>query len=168
MSTMPILNYMRLGFSSLVMILCGWAFLESRGFPTQAAIFPMIIAGFGTLLAAATLVVDALRWRRSGSALGGGTSATASTAAYEPGTPQGYVFARAGRYGLWILGYLLTMFVFGVVVAAAIFVTAFLMIESSVKWRYVWIAPIAILALLFTLENAVNLFWPESLFSILL
>ena len=163
---MPVITALRLGFSVFLIVLFSYTLWQSIGFPPQAGIFPMVSSAVALVLTIVTLVIDTAKWRREGSAVGDDAPATASTAAYEPGTPIGYVFARAARYASWLLGYLLLMFLIGVVAAAAVFVTVFLAIEANVRWRYLWLAPVAVVALLLTLANAVNLFWPYAVFPI--
>ncbi len=164
---MRVLTAMRFSFSTLLIIIFTWALIEASGFPSQARIFPFVVGSAGLTLALLTLAIDFRRFRVQGSAVGGDAPSTASTSAYEPGSPIGYVFARAGKYLLWMLGYLLLMFTIGLVAAAAVFVTAFLFFEAKVKLRYLWIAPIAVVGLLLTLANAVNLFWPRSLMTLI-
>lgn len=164
---MPVLTVLRIAFSSLLIVTFSWALIEARGFPSQAAIFPTAVGSAGLALSIMTLLIDVRRYRLEGSAVGSDAPSTASTAAYEPGTPIGYVFGRAGKYLLWMLGYLLLMFLIGLVAAAAVFVTAFLYFEANVKVRYLWLAPVAVVGLLLTLANAVNLFWPRSLITII-
>jgi hypothetical protein len=163
----PVLSVLRFAFTTLLVVTFAWVILEARGFPTQAAIFPLTVGSAGLALAVMTVVIDFRRYRLEGSAVGGDAPSTASTAAYEPGSPIGYVFGRAGKYLLWMIGYLALMFIIGLVAAAAVFVTAFLFFEAKVKLRYLWLAPVAVVGLLLTLANAVNLFWPRSLFTII-
>lgn len=165
---MPVLTVLRLGFSSLLMVVFAIGFLTARDWPTQAAIYPLAVTAAGFLLAFVTFFSDFRRWRREGDAIGDDASSTASTAVYDisSGGP-GYAFARAARYGAWMLVYMAMMRLIGLVAAAGVFVTAFLLIEAKVRLRWVWIGPLATIALLLTLSNAVNLFWPQATFQLI-
>jgi len=164
---MPIITRMRFSFTILIIIVLFFAANEAQGFSRQARLFPFLVATLGLLVAFLSLWSDIRRYRREGTSVGDDAPSTSSTAAYEPGTPIGYVFARALRYLAWCGVFLLLMYVIGVKAAAMLFVFAFLWIESSLKRIYIPIAPIAIYLLLTVLQNAVNMRWPRSIFEIL-
>jgi hypothetical protein len=79
----------------------------------------------------------------------------------------GYAFVRAGRYGLWLLLYLFLIWLIGLVPASAAFVALFLLVEARVRLRFLLVGSgVTVLGLL-TLANAVNLFWPRSLITLI-
>lgn len=164
---MPVITRMRFTFTTLVIVILALAAIEAQGFSRQARLFPFLVASLGLFVAVLSLLSDIRRYRRDGTAVGKDAPATSSTAAYEPGAPIGYVFARALRYLTWCGVLLLLMYVIGMKAAAMLFVFAFLWIESSLKRIYIPIAPVAIYLLLTVLQNAVNLRWPRSIFEII-
>lgn len=164
---MPVVTRMRFTFTIFVIVVLGLAAIEAQDFSRQARLFPFQVAMLGLLVAVLSLLSDIRRYRRDGTAVGKDAPATSSTAAYEPGAPIGYVFARALRYLTWCGVLLLMMYLIGMKAAAMLFIFAFLWIESSLKRVYIPIAPVAIYILLTVLQNAVNLRWPPSLVEII-
>lgn len=164
---MPVVTKMRFTFTVLIILVFLYAANIADDFARQARIFPLMVSLFGALFATISLISDIRRYRREGTAVGDDAPSTSSTAAYEPGTPIGYVFARALRYLTWCAVLLLLMYVIGVKAGAMLFVTAFLLIESSLRRIFIPIAPVAVYVLLTVLQNAVNLRWPRSIFTLL-
>jgi hypothetical protein len=164
---MPVITRMRFGFTTFIILVLLFAANEANGFPRQARIFPLLVALLGLVVAFLSLASDIRRYRREGTAVGDDAPSTSSTAAYEPGSPIGYVFVRALRYLTWCAVYLLLMYVIGVKAASMLFVFSFLWIESSLRRYFIPIAPVAVYVLLTVLQNAVNLRWPRSLFELI-
>lgn len=164
---MPVVTKMRFGFTTLFILIFLFTAYEANGFARQARLFPLLVSIAGVLIATISLASDIRRYRREGTSVGDDAPSTSSTASYEPGTPIGYVFARALRYLAWCAALLLMMYVIGVKAGAMLFVTSFLLIESSLRRIYIPIGPVAVYALLTVLQNAVNLRWPPSVFVLL-
>jgi hypothetical protein len=163
----PVLTILRFAFSLIWILVFSYAVWEARNFPALSGLFPTVISLAGIVLALFTLVIDVRRWRREGGAVGADAPATASTAQLEPGASIGYAFARAGRYGLWLLSYLFLIWLIGLVPASAVFVALFLLVEARVRVRYLVVGSGVTVAGLLTLANAVNLFWPRSLITLI-
>ena len=164
---MPVLTILRLSFSLVWILVFAYTAWEARNFPALSGLFPTVISAAGIALALFTLGVDLARWRREGGAVGADAPATASTAQLEPGAGVGYAFARAGRYGLWLVLYLFLIWLIGLVPASAVFVALFLLIEARVRLRFLLLGSGVTVAGLLTLANAVNLFWPRSLITLI-
>jgi hypothetical protein len=111
----PVLTILRLSFSVIWIAVFTYTAWEARNFPALSGLFPTVISVAGILLALFTLVIDVHRWRRQGGAVGADAPATAATAQLEPGASVGYAFARAGRYGSWLLGYLFLIWLVGLI-----------------------------------------------------
>lgn len=168
-AAVPTLTILRLGFSVLWIVVFVYTAWESRRFPAIAGWFPMVVSFFGIGLAVATLTIDVAKWRREGDTVGQDAAATASTAAFggEGGAGVPRAFALAGRYGLWLLAYTGLIWLVGAVAGSALFVFLFLLLEARASWPYLVAGPIVTIAGLTLLAEAVNLFWPRSLLTLI-
>lgn len=164
---MPSLTVLRLTFSALWIVVFGYAALESRSFPSISGMYPFVVSLGGLVLATATFLLDIRAWRKGSDVIGSdaSNSSTATLAATEGGS-TGKAFLRAGRYGLWLLGLMALVAVIGLVPAAGVFVLAFLLVEAKAKWPLLVAGPIVTVVLLLVLGNAINLFWPASLITL--
>ncbi|MDD9208004.1 hypothetical protein PU560_16255 [Georgenia sp. 10Sc9-8] len=165
---MTALTALRFGFATLWIIAFSYAIVASFSFPSISGMYPRVAASIGLTLALLTLLLDIRAWRRSGDAVGSEAdgSASAEVAAHNEGA-VGRAFLRAARYGAWLVGLIFLFWLIGAVAAAGIFVLAFLLVESNARWPLLIAGPLAIMALLLGLANAVNLYWPEALFPLI-
>lgn len=164
---MPTLTVLRLGFASVWIVVFAYAAVASRGFPSISGMYPLVVALAGLALAVVTLLVDIRTWRRTGDVVGKDADNSATAALTASGEMTvGQSFRRAGRFGLWLLGLMALVYLIGFVPAAGVFVLAFLIVEADAKWPLIVAGPIVTVALLLLLANAINLYWPESLITI--
>lgn len=164
---MPALTALRLGFSGLCIVVFLYTTVESRSFPSISGMYPLVVSIGGLLLATATLFVDLRTWRRKGEVIGSEADNSSTAALTADGDMTvGQAFRRAGRYGLWLVGLMLLIWVIGMVPAAGVFVLVFLLVEADAKWPLLVAGPIVTVGLLLLLADAINLYWPESLITI--
>jgi hypothetical protein len=163
----PTLTVLRLGFASVWIVAFAYVAIASRDFPSISGMYPMVVAIAGLVLAVVTLLVDLRAWRRTGDVVGRDADNSATAALTASGEMTvGQSFRRAGRFGLWLVGLMLLIYVIGFVPAAGVFILAFLIVEADAKWPLIVVGPIVTIALLLLLANAINLYWPESLITI--
>lgn len=165
---MPALVGLRLGFSALWIAVFAYAITESFAFPSISGMYPRVAASIGLLLALASFVLDLVKWRRGGDVVGGDASNSA-TAALAAGDEHGVrrAFLRALRYAGWLVALMLLFWLVGAVAGAGIFVFLFLLVESKSHWLVLVGGPIITMGLLMLLADAINLFWPESLLTLI-
>lgn len=165
---MPALTVLRLGFASVWIVVFAYVAVASRSFPSISGMYPLVVAIAGLVLAVVTLLLDLWTWRRKGDVVGSDADNSATAALTASGEMTvGQSFRRAGRFGLWLVGLMLLIYLIGFVPASGIFVLAFLLIESDAKWPLVVAGPIITVGLLLLLADAINLYWPESLITII-
>ncbi|TDE07460.1 hypothetical protein [Jiangella asiatica] len=164
---MPALVALRLGFSALWIVAFAYAITETFDFPSISGMYPRVAAALGLILAAVTFAVDLWKWRRGRDVLGSEVSISASAAlAAEDEHGVRRAFLRAARYALWLVALMASFWLVGVVAGAGLFVLAFLLVESKAHWILLVAGPLATMGLLMLLANSMNLFWPESLITL--
>ena len=175
-------SVMRLLFTAFWVAVFAYAAWAARDFAANSGIFPGTIALIGLLIATAALISavrEALRERSAPPVPANASGAHAAGYAEhgEPKSPDSgelnpfsetvdqepISFRRSARYGAWLVGLLLGMWLVGAVIAAAVFVGAFLALEAHANWKWVIAGPVMIIALLLALANGINLYWPETL-----
>ena len=176
------LSVMRLVFTAFWVVAFTYAALASRDFSANSGVFPGIISVIGLLIAVATLVSAvraALRERAAPPAVThaashhfpSGASPDAPkdpdsgevTPVSEDSHEESPSFGRAARYGAWLAGLVLVTWLVGAVIAAGVFVGAFLKVEARAGWKWLIAGPIVTMVGLIALANAINLHWPETL-----
>lgn len=165
---MTALTALRLGFSALWIVAFGYAAWATLSFPSISGMYPRVAASAGLALATMTLLLDLRKWRKAGDVVGVDADNSSSAAlAAEYGGGVGKAFFRAGRYGLWLFALMALFWLIGAVAAAGIFVFAFLLLESRARWPLLVAGPVIMMGLLMLLADAINLFWPESLITLI-
>jgi hypothetical protein len=162
------LSKVRLTLDAVVLILFAWALSQALGFPRLAAQFPMLVAVGGLAFGAVGLARDIKKFRSSGTALGGDVMDTASLSAMvgedsEAGLAD--AFLALGRYAAWIVGYVATVWLLGMVAASALFVGVFLAIEARLGILRSAIAAAAVAAGLVFLSDLLSAPWPHTVWS---
>ena len=67
------------------------------------------------------------------------------------------------RYLLWFVGYIVLIYLAGVLVSTAIFLGTFLLFEAKMRWWGVLISIVSTIVLLNIISSVMNLCWPQSL-----
>lgn len=164
---MPPLTALRLVFSGIWIVVFSYAAFASTSFPSISGMYPLVVSVAGLVLALTTFLLDLYKWRKNPDVIGAEAN-NSSTAAFATadGPGVGRAFLRAGRFGLWLLGLMALAATIGLVPAAGVFIFVFLLVEAKAKWPLLVGGPIVTVALLLVLADAINLFWPPSLITI--
>ena len=163
------LTVLRLGFPALWLVVFCYTAWAALSFQSNSGIFPLWISVGGIVLSAVTLVADTVAWRRNALTMGG-ASAKLATASHEDdaeGAGAAQAFRRAARYGGWLAGHMVMIWLIGAVAASALFVALFLVVEARAGWKLVVVGPVVVAAGLMTMAYALNLFWPPALLPLL-
>jgi hypothetical protein len=123
------------------------ALVMALDFPDRASYFPLAVSGAGALVVVTTTMSDILTLGRHGRLPVDRTQAR-----------------RSARYLLWIAGYLVLIFIAGLMGATAIFLAAFLRLEAGLRWWVIGVCIAAMLTGLYIISFALNLAWPVSFF----
>jgi hypothetical protein len=157
-------------WTSAVGLLCLSMALASRDMPMQAGQFPRFAGWAGFLLAVGLLVQQAVTLRRDGQSLREVTTslddpddvavAGAPVDVAEPETE--YTHLRAVRFLVWLYVYAGAVYLIGLIVASALFVGTFLLIEGRVKWYWALVGMFVPVVGIFALQEILTLPWPSS------
>ena len=187
---MPLQTKMRLTFGVLVLLLFAWAGWQALEFARLARYLPLAMSGLGMLIGLLAIGTDLLNWKRQGlvasvdvpetAALHGAeerelalrrgaeasedeiADADAEGNGEQPTDPR-KIALRSGIMFGWVLGYVLLIWVIGLVAASALFLITYLRFVA----RSGWLLPLAGTAIILTgmwlLRTLLNLRWPSYL-----
>lgn len=141
----------------VVLAICATAFAIATGFvPATTRYFPLIASAAGMAAALADLAKRALAARRTrGSAEAGPAEAVNQAANAPPAAILGYA--------AWFFGYLLAIWLIGLVVASGLFVAAFLWREAKMRWWAALLSGAIVVGLVILAGNVFYIRWPASL-----
>lgn len=149
----------------------GTMLVQSLDWPLKAKLIPLIVGPLALLFATLSLLNSVLRSnaRHAGGlaeeARAGIAQSTHMDIASDTGhLPQSLVIARAGQFFAWMLGFMLSMWLIGLIPTVVVFVVAFMRIEGRERWRIV--LPYAILLTLFVyvvFDRLLLIPWPQTL-----
>ncbi len=141
----------------ILLLVFGGAAVASLGFPPRARTYPLVVGVVGVLITAWELLAFHSR-ARSGPVQ---PSLPGDREVMRPAT-IGEQFPRVLPFLIWIGGYLVAVWVAGLVVASGLFVGVFLSREGRVRWHTAVLAGAGIIILLVVLGNVLGLRWPAS------
>jgi len=127
-----------------------WGALE---FPRLARAFPLYAAIAGLLVSLAAL------WRELRTP-DDGTGVSLGDLSPDKTMSPGEAYAKAARYGTWILGFFGLIWLFGFAPAAVVFTFTFLRFGSAIATVKSLVLTGGIVVLLLVLGNALDLRWP--------
>ncbi|MPZ61696.1 MAG: hypothetical protein GEU93_10450 [Propionibacteriales bacterium] len=163
------LTILRLGFPAMWLVVFSYTAWEARSFQSNSGVFPFWISVGGIVVAAVTLVADTRALRKRTLTMGGSSAKLARETGEDGGEAAGaaLAFRRSARYGGWLVGHAVMIWLIGAVAASALFVALFLLVEARAGWKLVVAGPVLVAAGLMTLASAINLFWPPALLPII-
>lgn len=126
-----------------------FAFIVAQGFAETARLLPSIATFIGAGLALASLIVDLRRLRRQGPL-------------DEEGAGRWRQLLRdTGKSFFWLLVFVVLTYIFGVIVAIAVYVPIFLWRVAKAKWWSLIVYPAAIIAVLLVAERFAGIYLPN-------
>lgn len=187
---MPAQTRMRFAFDIFVIAFFSYTAWEALDFRTLARYLPLTVSVLALILSILALIIDYRNWKRSGNVMLGEVSETAAmysgvrseTAVSEEGSavpaamdeaadddaedeaedPRA-ILRRAGYMVLWTLGYIVGIWVLGLMAATALFLVAFLFLEGRTGWKPPIIGTALVLGGIALLAEMLNLAWPDYL-----
>lgn len=149
-----------IAFDLLVLAIFVGMAVMATDFSPLARTFPLAVSVAGVALATAQLATQLRKYGRPGSTV---TDRGHTGDALMGATPTEPTVKRVVRFFGWIIGFLLFIRVAGFLIAAAVFVTAFLWIEGRMRWMHIAIVVIASVTFVALLGSQMGLVWPTGL-----
>jgi hypothetical protein len=135
-------------FSTLLFLMFSWMAWEAISFKQLARYFPLYIAIGGAILTLIDIFKKIIKLRKQ---------------RQESKEPLHENLAEVIKYILWFVGYLVVIYVAGLVLATAIFLAAFLLIEAKLSFIKIGISVGSVLIAIMVFDSVMKLYWPRSL-----
>ena len=144
---MPRLKLEQIIFTALIALVFAAALWLSQDFPSSGRRFPRLIC-IAALIISGIQLLRLLFFKQGLLQKGSGVVSQ---------------FLKVYPYIFWILGYYLLIFVFGFIIASALFIVAFLISYGKMRWYMAVLATVVVVALVFFLGDILSLRWPNGL-----
>lgn len=141
-------DILNLTFSAFLFILFTFAMLEALTFSKLAQFFPLYISIAGSVLTLIYLITQLIDLYKQKTA---------------DGQKVEIPILKPLRYIGWILGYLLLIYIAGMLIATALFLLVFLKVESNLTLLQTIISVTIILVGILIISPALNIYWPTNL-----
>ncbi|MBR3120291.1 MULTISPECIES: hypothetical protein [Oceanobacillus] len=141
-------DYLNLIFSGFLFILFTLAIIEALTFSKLAQFFPLYISIAGSVLTLIYLITEVYKLYKQ---------------KVKEGEQIKISLLAPLRYIGWILGYLVLIYIGGLMLATAIFLILFLILESRMNFIHTGISIIAVLIGISLLSSALDIYWPTNL-----
>jgi len=135
-------------FSAFLFLLFTLAMVEALTFSQLAQFFPLYISIAGSALSLIYLITQLITFYKQKAA---------------QGEQIKLPILKPLRYIGWVLGYLLLIYIGGLLLATAIFLFIFLIFESKMTFLQTSISVIVVLVGVSVLSSALNIYWPTNI-----
>lgn len=144
-------NNLSLGFGILIMILFLITGISSTAFQRLAMYFPVTVSILGFIL---TGTYNALQIRNR--------IKTPVVFSDENKNEEKDYFVGSLRYLAWFVGYIVLIYIAGILISTAVFLGAFLWFEAKMRWWGVLISIFSSLVVLNIISATMKLHWPRN------
>lgn len=144
-------DILNLIFSAFLFILFIFTTIEALTFTRLAQFFPLYISIAGAFLTLIYLVTKIIAYRKQQT---------------EGRSTQTVPVLKPLRYIGWILGYLVLIYIGGLLLATAVFLFIFLFFESKMTLIKTSVSVVAVLVGISFLSSALDIYWPTNLFGL--
>lgn len=141
-------DILNLTFSAFLFILFTLSMIEALTFSKLAQFFPLYISIAGSVLTLIYLITQLIDLYKQKTA---------------DGQKVEIPILKPLRYIGWILGYLLLIYIAGMLIATALFLLVFLKVESNLTLLQTIISVTIILVGILIISPALNIYWPTNL-----
>lgn len=150
-------------FTALVAVVMALALFEARKFPFGGRLYPGVAGGLTLIFTLALVVRDIVRARSPSAGAGPGRGAAMDLGAGEE--PAGERVRGFAAIYAWALGLWLSTWLFGWLIGLPVFFVAYLVLKAGARWFQVVGLTALMLALMFTLDTLLRVYWPDALLS---
>ena len=154
----------RLVLSTILFVVAASYTFIALDFHELARYAPVATGGLASVLLLAAVIREIVRLRKYDPVKAGeyGRSIEHVEEGEEGVTAK--TLSAAVKYAAWILGFLTLVWFFGLMVAATVFVGAFLRLDAQMGWRFTVISVAGVLLFLWVFETIVGFGWPEGVY----
>jgi putative tricarboxylic transport membrane protein len=150
----------KLSFDALVVAIFTYAAIEATTFTPGGRWLPLFVASAGAILAVVNIVLDAVGAFRKRN----GDSAEAQEEQQREQEFEEDV--KSALYWLvWLVGFAVMVIVFGMMIAAPVWLGVFLRTQAKVGWMFTGVSVVGIVAFLYVFSTYLPLVLPPGLFS---
>jgi len=135
-------------FSTFLFLMFTLAIFEALTFSRLAQFFPLYISIAGSVLTLIYLIKQLFELYKQKEKEGEATKLP---------------ILKPLRYIAWIIGYLLLIYIGGLMLATAIFLMVFLIFESKMTFLQTSISVVVVLVGVSALSSALNIYWPTNI-----
>lgn len=150
-------------FTLFLFVIFTWAAIEANNFSDLASFFPLFTAIIAANLALVSSIIQAINiYRVKKGTLTESEQEEEAVELQSEEASLGTIFYYVG----WVAGYVLIIYLFGLLIATAVFLIAFFIIESRFKiWKTLLFTAVVI-TLIISFGNLMNLYWPTGIFNL--
>ena len=149
----------KLSFDAFIVVLFAYAAIEATTFTPGGRWLPLFVASAGAILAAVNIVLDALGAFRK-------RTGDSPEAQEEREREQEFEEdVKSALYWLvWLIAFAVMVIVFGMMIAAPIWLGVFLRTQAKVGWIFTGVSLVGIVAFLYVFSTYLPLVLPPGLF----
>ena len=146
-----------------------YAFISSQPWQFEAKLMPQVVAGIGIAVVCAAIVKTLMERRRvlaPAAAAPGGEISVAAAKGHDPldALSSRELLKRGATQAAWLVGLAALMLVIGILPAALIFVTVYMMVEDRMPFpRALLISAIYVIAMFILFDRLLHMPWPNAL-----
>lgn len=141
-------------FSILLLVIFSWAVWDSIDFQPIARHYPLYLGSAAIIL----IIIDLVLYIRTEKENSENNNSDIS---------DSIEWKSSLKYIAWIVGYLITMYVFGFIISTTLFLLFFLKLEAKMNWLKSILVPIGIIIIVMMFNEFVGVNWPSGMFDIL-
>ncbi|GGF28158.1 hypothetical protein GCM10010954_29070 [Halobacillus andaensis] len=133
-------------FTFCIFIVFVWAAVTALTFSRLAQFFPLYVSIAGSIVSGIYLVKEVIKIRKQ----------------KDQGSHPKVLIIKPIIYTGWIVGYVITISLLGLLIASTIYLIAFLLIESKFTFFKALYSTGIALVIITVLSNLLNIAWPQS------
>ena len=143
-------------FTFILFVFFCWAAIEANTFSDKASFFPLFTAIISANVSLISFILQLIQYVRKRKA---GVSASDEE---DTETPISNILYYLG----WIAGYVVLIYLIGLIWSTLIFLLAFFLIESKFKVWKAALFSVIVVTIIISFGNLMNLYWPEGLINL--
>jgi hypothetical protein len=150
---------LRLSLSSVLLAVATWYTIEAASFTTLARYAPQTAGAAATVLLTAVVVREALRLARYSPETAAGYGRTIEYVEDDDSGVTTEILITSLKYLAWLVGFVVVIWLLGLVLAAPIFLAVFLLVDAKSSLAFTAVSIVAVLLIMWLFGN-IGFTWP--------